>query len=368
MALLRGLPGDRITTVTGRHNALIKLGPEDLEALPPAILVNLSMHGFTLTAGARRILAPEHPGLVAHSEDPDWCERNLEQLLQFIGRSAGLTAAGLDAFMTGLQGAGIGAAEDMLLYGAEALRVIQESRWRGRIRCWASPALFRTLDPEAQGTVTGIKLFTDGAFGTRTAALDGEYVGGGQGMLLYTTPELEEELAALQPLGKPVAIHAIGGRAIEQTLTALETLNHQKMAFPWVRLEHVQLISLTQARRAKDLGVILSMQPNFNSDSVDYADRLCPRDQEANNPFRMLLDQVGFCCGEDLILGSDGMPHGVENALQWSLFPAYPGQRLTSEELTAGYGLAPEGRGHATLVVDEDRRKVRLLRSEKDAR
>jgi predicted amidohydrolase YtcJ len=115
--------------------------------------------------------------------------------------------------------------------------------------------------------------------------------------------------------------------------------------------------------RAKDLGVILSMQPNFNSDSVDYADRLCPRDQEANNPFRMLLDQVGFCCGEDLILGSDGMPHGVEYALQWSLFPPFSGQRLAVEELTAGYGPAPEARSHSVLMVDEDRRQVRLLSS-----
>ena len=61
-----------------------------------------------------------------------------------------------------------------------------------------------------------------------------------------------------------------------------------------MRLEHVQFITLPQARRAKDLGVILSMQPNFNSDSEDYADRLGPRDLEANNPFRMLIDQAGF--------------------------------------------------------------------------
>ena len=84
---------------------------------------------------------------------------------------------------------------------------------------------------------------------------------------------------------------------------------------------------------------------------------------EANNPFRMLIDQAGFTCGEDLIFGSDGMPHGVEYALQWCLFPPCPGQRLTLEELTAGYGLAPEGRGHSVLMVDEDRRKVRLLSS-----
>jgi len=109
--------------------------------------------------------------------------------------------------------------------------------------------------------------------------------------------------------------------------------------------------------------VILSMQPNFTSDSVDYADRLAPGDLEANNPFRMLLDEAGFSCGEDLVFGSDGMPHGVEYAFQWSLFPPYPGQRLSVEELVAGYGLPPEGPGRSTLMVDEERRQVRLLRS-----
>ena len=149
-----------------------------------------------------------------------------------------------------------------------------------------------------------------------------------------------------------------------QTLTALERLDAQRVAFPWVRMEHVQFITLPEALRAKALGVILSMQPNFNSDSEDYTDRLEPRDLAANNPFRMLLDQAGFRCGEDLIFGSDGMPHGVEYAFQWSLFPPYPGQRLSVEELVAGYGLPPEGQGHSTLSVDDGQRKVRLLRSE----
>jgi predicted amidohydrolase YtcJ len=128
-------------------------------------------------------------------------------------------------------------------------------------------------------------------------------------------------------------------------------------------MEHVQFIQPAQARRAKALGLVLSMQPNFNSDSEDYADRLGARELEANNPFRMLLDQAGFVCGEDLIFGSDGMPHGLEYALQWSLFPAFPGQRLSLEELKAGYGLPPEGQGWATLSVDTDRRRVRLLQS-----
>jgi predicted amidohydrolase YtcJ len=363
LALLRGLPGDRVTTVVGWQSGRQRFGPE-LEALPPAILINFSLHGFCLTAGARRLLGPDHPELLEHQDDPEWCERNMERLLAFFGISAGFTAAKLDSFMAGLQRAGVGAVEDMLLTGADALRVIQASPWSGRIRCWTTPAIYRTLDPEAREAVAGLKLFTDGAVGARTAAMDGAFRGGGAGLLIYSASTLEQALADLQPLGKPLAIHAIGARAVAQTLTALERLAAQNVAFPWVRMEHVQFVTLPEALRAKALGVILSMQPNFNSDSEDYTDRLEPRDLAANNPFRMLLDQAGFRCGEDLIFGSDGMPHGVEYAFQWSLFPPYPGQRLSVEELLAGYGLPPEGQGHSTLSVDEGQRKVRLLRSE----
>ena len=364
LALLGRLPWDRVTAVADWDDSRLKLTRPVLGALPPAILATSNLRRFALTGAARRILEPLHPGLALAQDDPWWCERNLQCLQQLLGQAASLTAAGLDQFMTGLQQAGIGAAEDLLLTGPGALRVVRASPWKDRIRCWAAPSVFRVLDPEAQDAVTGFKLFTDGALGARTAAPEGGYLDGTDGLLLHTGPGLERELATLHPLGKPIAIHAIGGRAIEQALAALERLAKAGLTFPWVRVEHVQFISLPQAVRAKDLGVILCMQPNFNSDSVDYVDRLDPRDLEANNPFRMLIDQAGFTCGEDLIFGSDGLPHGVECALQSTLFPPYPGQRLSLEELVAGHGLAPEGRGHSVLMVDEDRRKVRLLRSE----
>ena len=77
--------------------------------------------------------------------------------------------------------------------------------------------------------------------------------------------------------------------------------------------------------------------------SVDYADRLDQDRLAANNPFRMLIDRAGFVPGKNLIFGSDGMPHGAACAFRWSISPPYPGQRLTVEELVAGYGEARGG-------------------------
>ena len=130
-ARLRALPADRVTTVMGWHSSRLKLGPADLAALPPALLINFSMHGFALTDAARPLLAVEQPELVAKVDDLDWCERNLDRLLVFYGRSAGLTRTALDGFMAGLEQVGIGAVEDMLLFGGEALEVIRTSPWAG---------------------------------------------------------------------------------------------------------------------------------------------------------------------------------------------------------------------------------------------
>ena len=112
-------------------------------------------------------------------------------------------------------------------------------------------------------------------------------------------------------------------------------------------------ISLANAKKAKALGIVLSMQPNFSYDSLHYKDRLLEKYCRANNPFRKLIDQADFIPGVDLIFGSDGMPHGIDYALKQSLFPPYDDQKLTLEEFTAGYCIENMEVGYIDLVIDE---------------
>jgi hypothetical protein len=49
---LAALPRDRVTTVLGWQSATQPLAPADLAALPPAIVVNASLHGLLLTPAA----------------------------------------------------------------------------------------------------------------------------------------------------------------------------------------------------------------------------------------------------------------------------------------------------------------------------
>ncbi|MCA9449289.1 MAG: hypothetical protein KC931_19375, partial [Candidatus Omnitrophica bacterium] len=98
--------------------------------------------------------------------------------------------------------------------------------------------------------------------------------------------------------------------------------------------------------------------PNFNSDSGWFSDRLSEEKRATNNPFRMLIDRVGFVPGKDLVFGSDGMPHGVEYAVQQSLFPEFPGQTLSLDEFVAGYCVADMRHGQIDLQIDEKNRTV----------
>ena len=119
--------------------------------------------------------------------------------------------------------------------------------------------------------------------------------------------------------------------------------------------------------KARDLNLTLSMQPNFNMDSIDYADRLTKAYCERNDPFRMLIDKAGFKPGENLVLGSDGMPTGVFGSLPASLFPPVEGQRLTLDEYVAGYCTDNFDKGYIEVEIDNANRKVDMKIVDKSA-
>ena len=175
--------------------------------------------------------------------------------------------------------------------------------------------------------------------------------------MTYTDAELTELLEQIVSYRSAMAIHCIGENAIEQVLKCLDgVLRHSPDMF--IRLEHTQFITEKQAKKARDLNLTLSMQPNFNMDSIDYSDRLTKPYCERNDPFRMLIDKAGFKMGENLVLGSDGMPTGVFGSLPASLFPPVPGQQLTLDEYVAGYCTDNFDKGHIEVEIDNANKKV----------
>lgn len=326
----------------------------ELDKLGPAFVCNVSLHSFRLNGPGRELLAGKFPEIVAGIDDQRWVERNLNRIFELFTVSGG--AGAIPAYMSSLASLGIWAADDMLVASDEAARLLR-GKYAGRVTLWTEPDCYRKLGAAGRAAVSGLKIFTDGALGARTAALARPYKSGGRGLLLHSDDELKKIIRSAAGLAGRLAIHAIGDAALEQAVSALE-----RLAIPaghlGVRLEHAQLITPEQARRAKKLGVSLCMQPNFSADSVCYADRLPARYLRLNNPFRMLIDEAGFTPGTDLVFGSDGMPHGAAAALESSLFPPFPGQRLTLEEFTAGYCVPGLAHGWLDLRLDGRKKKA----------
>ncbi len=363
LATLRGLPRDRLTVVKGWKSFELGLDAATLASLPPALIVNFSLHGFVVSDAALPYMAEAVPELVERRHDQVWCEANVPAIFEAYCGLAGLRDEQLRAYVDGLVPLGIGSSDEMTVPTVEALDVALASSYAGRVRPWVAPALYRKLDEARRNRVMGIKLYLDGAVGSRSAAIAGPWIGPGRALFTYSDERLLELVGEAAESGAGLAMHAIGELAVEQALVAIERARGAGGSFGAVRIEHAQFIDLGQARRAKRLGVTLSMQPNFTSDSVDYVDRLPEAYLARNNPFRMLIDEAGFVPGKDLVFGSDGMPDGVAYAATQALFPPYPAQRLSLDELVAGYGAAEGCSGSVVIDIDGEARRVTVVES-----
>lgn len=345
------------TIAYGWNSARYPLSKQEFDDLPPLVVFNLSLHGLIVNDAGLALLERSAPEVAGNLADQDWIERNLRRVLNVFAND-GASPERLQRFFRWLlEEHGVYHAEEMLLVGENEIRLFEEAGLSGRTRFWAAPEQYDRLPRSLQEKIHGIKLFTDGALGAWTAALHRPYRGSADcGMLIYGPGELAGLLSRYLGAGKPVALHAIGDRAIDQVVSAVEAVG--RPAGSEVRIEHAQLISEATARRAKALGIRLCMQPNFSDESIYYADRLPEGYPERNNPFRMLIDQAGYVPGEDLLFGSDGMPHGVHEGLRQSLFPPCAGQALTVDEFAAGYCLPGDAAGHIEARIDPDKRQV----------
>jgi len=342
--------------VLGWNNSLYDFSQAEIDKFPPLIICNTSLHSFLINSPGRKKFREEHQKMIEHIDDETWVENNIYFILTTLARIRSTGIKQIKAFLDDLlQNHGIWRTEDMLLPDQETLHTYEKAGLLDRVGFWADPDTYSSLDKKSKNLIKGLKIFTDGAIGAKTAALTNPYLTGEKGLLNFKHFELLEQL---EQANKPIAIHAIGDLATDQVITAVEEYNKHHSALPAVRIEHCQFISEKDAHRAKELGIILSMQPNFNSDSVMYRDRLPEKYLRNNNPFRMLIDKAGFVPGEDLIFGSDGMPHGIQYALEQSLFPPFPGQELKLEEFVVGYCV--DGFEHGSIEIEIRGKKVRV--------
>jgi len=111
---------------------------------------------------------------------------------------------------------------------------------------------------------TAVKLFADGVIEGGTAALLEPYVGGrtGTGIPNWSTEALRDVIVALDRERFQIHVHAIGDRAIRDTLDGLaaaRAANGVRDARPL--LAHIQLFAPSDIPRFRELGVIADFQP-----------------------------------------------------------------------------------------------------------
>lgn len=170
---------------------------------------------------------------------------------------------------------------------------------------------------------SGFKDFFDGALGAHTALISLPYQDAqGNGDQFLDEDELISQIVFAEENEHTLCVHAIGDLAIEKLLNCYErgikevgkdstSLKH--------RIEHAEMITDTQIQKAKKLGILLSMQPNFLKWEYPgelYETRLGKKRFMTLNRYSTIIQH-----GVKVYFGSDNMPlspfYGIQQAISF---------------------------------------------------
>jgi predicted amidohydrolase YtcJ len=126
-------------------------------------------------------------------------------------------------------------------------------------------------------SVRAVKLYMDGALGSRGAAFFDAYSDdkGNRGLTMMGEAEMEKVCSDASDKGFQVCTHAIGDRANSITLDVygkiLKAVTNSNADKRW-RIEHAQILSIKDIPRFKMLDVLPSMQPTHATSDMDWAE------------------------------------------------------------------------------------------------
>jgi predicted amidohydrolase YtcJ len=169
-------------------------------------------------------------------------------------------------------------------------------------------------------TVRAVKLFADGALGSRGAALLTPYsdMPAQRGLLFMSEPEMERKIQTALEAGYQVNVHAIGDAANHEVLDAFEAAYKVIDGRPLRnRVEHAQVVSLADIPRFKQLDLIASMQPTHaTSDKSMAEDRIGKARLQGAYAWRTFLAQgTRIAGGSDFPVESDNPFFGLHAAV-----------------------------------------------------
>lgn len=179
-----------------------------------------------------------------------------------------------------------------------------------------------------------VKLLADGSLGARTAALRSPYYDCSEtkGLAAFTQEELNRLVSAAHRHECPVAIHAIGDRAVEMALDAIE---YARGKYPDISVRdgivHCQITDEKLLDRFRELDVLALVQPIF----IDYdmnivGSRVGPDLAATSYAWKSLMDRgVHVSFGTDCpVEAFNTMPNLYSAVSRRNITGGHPGEKI----------------------------------------
>jgi predicted amidohydrolase YtcJ len=228
-----------------------------------------------------------------------------------------------------------------------------------------------------------VKLYADGALGSRGAALLAPYTDDphSHGLLFHSNGEIDAMIAKAMKKGYQVNVHAIGDAGNRQILDtfAKEIPANRGQALRH-RIEHAQVVTPADIPRFKSIGIIPSMQPTHATSDKNMAEqRIGPERIKGAYAWRTFLAQGSrIACGSDFPVEAPNPFFGIHAAVTRQdangnpIAGWYPEQEMSLKEafrcftLDAAYashqektlGSLETGKYADFIVIDRDLFKI----------
>jgi predicted amidohydrolase YtcJ len=157
-------------------------------------------------------------------------------------------------------------------------------------------------------TMRSVKIYLDGALGSRGALLKGDYCDqlGHKGLQIIDQPKFEMYQNFLLNKGFQICVHAIGDSANAIALRTFNKYIPEGYDARW-RIEHAQIVNIKDQKLFSKRSIIPSVQPTHATSDAPWAnERLCNAESKGAYAYQNLLKQAST-----IALGTDFPVEGI---------------------------------------------------------